>query len=475
MKDGASGASLQDLIDSKPDLVDYFYNDTLAPHSRERGSLTPVPNEVTNWRDEQRAWRESAVLFDQSHHMPELFLKGPDAFRLLNKIGINSFANFKPGMAKQFVACAPCGYVIGDCILYYLDEESFELVSGMTLLDWVQYNAETGGYDVTVRRDNPTSMNPQGRTLFRYGLDGPAAAEIFAEVVEGDAPDIPFFRTARVRIASHDVLALRHGMAGHKGVELSGSYANGEAVRQAILTAGEKHGIRRAGRVTYFSAVTESGWMAYPVPAIYTDPEMRGFREWLPADSWQANTQLAGSFVSSRIEDYYNNVWELGYGKILKFDHDFIGRQALKKMAEDRHRVRVTLVWDATEFARVWGSLVDDAAVPFKYLALPGGSYGFPQADQVLSEEGAMIGLSNLSGYTGNERRMVSLAMVDPDYAEPGTRVKLLWGEPDGGSRKAHVERHRQTEVWATVAPLPFASAVRAMKSATLTSADARG
>jgi vanillate/3-O-methylgallate O-demethylase len=36
-----------------------------------------VPTEFSNWRDEQRAWRETAILFDQSHHMPELFVTGP--------------------------------------------------------------------------------------------------------------------------------------------------------------------------------------------------------------------------------------------------------------------------------------------------------------------------------------------------------------------------------------------------------------
>src|SRR5688500_13824360 len=96
--------SLQDLIDSAPDLVDYFFNDTVPPHARVRPGRSPVPLEFTNWREEQRAWRESAVLFDQSHHMPELFLKGPDAFGLLNYLGINSFKNVEPGAAKQFVA-----------------------------------------------------------------------------------------------------------------------------------------------------------------------------------------------------------------------------------------------------------------------------------------------------------------------------------------------------------------------------------
>jgi glycine cleavage system aminomethyltransferase T len=103
------GKSLQDLVDEKPRLVDYFYNETVAPHYRARTSLTAafIPPEFTNWRDEQRAWRQSAILFDQSHHMPEMLLRGPDAFRLFDHLGINSLTNFTTDRAKQFVACTP--------------------------------------------------------------------------------------------------------------------------------------------------------------------------------------------------------------------------------------------------------------------------------------------------------------------------------------------------------------------------------
>ena len=62
--------SLQALIDATPDLVSYLYNDTPGPHSRARAGLSPVPAEFSNWRDEQRAWRETAILFDAGHATP---------------------------------------------------------------------------------------------------------------------------------------------------------------------------------------------------------------------------------------------------------------------------------------------------------------------------------------------------------------------------------------------------------------------
>src|SRR3712207_3729713 len=79
-----------------------------------------VAPEFSNWRDEQRAWRETCVLFDQSHHMVNLHVEGRDSLKLLSNLGINSFANFAVNKAKQFVPCSHDGYVIGDGILFYL-------------------------------------------------------------------------------------------------------------------------------------------------------------------------------------------------------------------------------------------------------------------------------------------------------------------------------------------------------------------
>jgi glycine cleavage system aminomethyltransferase T len=421
--------------------------------------------EVTNWQEEQHAWRNTAILFDQSHHMPELFLDGPDAFRLLNFIGINSFANFRPGMAKQFVGCSPTGYVIGDCILYYLPDGSFELISGMTLLDWVEYNAQFGGYDVKIRRDHATPNNPHGRTRFRFGMDGPAAWTIFQELVDGHAPELAFFRIAEISLAGCSALAMRHGMAGHKGVELSGSYADGEKVKAAILAAGAKHNIRAGGRLAYFSSALESGWIPYPLPAIYTDPEMISFRRWLRGKSWEASTHIAGSFLSDRIEDYYTTVWDLGYDRILKFDHEFIGRAAIERMAASQQRKKISLEWNAEDLERIYGSLFKGEE-PFKQLSLPLVSYGFPQCDEVRTPGGKLVGLSSYAGYSANEKKVISLGSVDANYAVPGTKLHLVWGEP--GSKKPRVELHRQTLVRVTVADATNAETVRALKRASL-------
>ncbi|MTD59123.1 aminomethyltransferase family protein [Amycolatopsis pithecellobii] len=468
MPEASTEQSLQDLIDGLPSLVEYFSHDTRAPSFKSAGAAAAAltPPAYSNWRDEQRAWSETAVLFQQTHNMPELFLEGPDALRLLERLGVNTFANFTTDRAKQFVTCTPNGHIIGDSIVYRHGEQSFELVSGMPGLDWVHYHAETGGYDVKVVRDNQSTDNPSGRRVrFRFQLDGPHAGAIFAAAVDGEPPAIPFFRTATVSIAGKQVLVLRHGMAGYKGVELSGAFEDHDEVRAALITAGAGYGLVPAGTQAYYSTPMSSGWMPYPVPGIFTGQELRGFREWLPSTSWEARIQLAGSFRSPDIEDYYATPYDLGYERMVKFDHDFIGREALEKIRPEDRRTKRTLVWNRDDVVRVFASQFGDGP-RYKAIELPVSHYGWNQFDVVRNASGRQAGVSCHAGY--NDGRLLSLAMLDLGNAEIGTELVLTWGEPDGGSRKPQVEKHEQTEIRVVVAPAPFTGTVQRMRRADL-------
>jgi glycine cleavage system aminomethyltransferase T len=256
-------------------------------------------------------------------------------------------------------------------------------------------------------------------------------------------------------------------MAGHKGVEMSGAFAEAATVRNALLKAGEKYGLVAGGRLAYFSTMTESGWMGYPLPAVYTDERLADYRRWLSADAWEGRAQIAGSFRSSNLEDYYATPWHTGVDRVMKFDHEFVGRKALEEMATKPTRRKVTLVWNKDDVARIQGSMFSPGD-RYKYLDMPVASYGFPQADAVHDQNGRLAGLSSFCGYSANEKELLSLAALGEADAVPGTQLVLTWGEPDGGSRKLHVERHQQTQVRVTVAPAPYAAVVQQMKHQTL-------
>ena len=221
--------NLEELLQAVGNPVDMARNSQIGPYV-----YPAVPAEFTNWRDEQVAWREGCALFNQSHHMTDLYIKGPDVLRLLSALGVNTFDNFAVNKAKQFVACNPDGYVIGDGILFFLDENSVSLVGRPSAHNWVQYHAETGDYDVEVERDERTAANPTGkRKLYRFQVQGPTALEVMEAVTGGKLPEIKFFNMGELTIAGHKVRALHHGMSGAPGLELFGPWEEGEEVEAA--------------------------------------------------------------------------------------------------------------------------------------------------------------------------------------------------------------------------------------------------
>ena len=447
--------TLEDLLQRAGSPVQMLRDSQTGPYA-----FPVVRPEFTNWRDEQRAWRTTCALMDQSHHMTDLYVEGPDALRLLSDLAVNSFRTFAVNQAKQFVACNHDGYVIGDAILFFLDENRLSLVGRPPAANWVQFNAQTGAYDVQVERDERSAQNDGRRKVFRFELQGPRAIDVMQKILGTMPPDVRFFHMDTFRIGGVDVRALRHGMVGEPGWELFGPWEQGDRVRAAIAEAGQEFGLRLVGARAYPTTCLESGWIPSPLPAIYTGDRMRPYRQWLTDRSYEAMASLGGSYAASRIEDYYLTPYDLGYGKMVKFDHEFIGRAALEAMAARTHRQKVTLVWNSADVQRAFGSIFEEPGKGPKYLDVPLANYATLPYDQVTSN-GRLIGLSTYTGFSSNERSMLSLAMLDAAHAAPGTEVTVVWGEEGGGTSKPTVERHVQTGIRATVQPAPISEVAR--------------
>ncbi|MCC5983011.1 MAG: aminomethyltransferase family protein [Rhodobacteraceae bacterium] len=419
----------------------------------------PIKAEFTNWRDEQEAWRNGAVLFDQSFHMTDHYIEGPDVKRLVQDLAINSMANFRKDIAKQVVFCNHDGFIIADAIMFILEDDRINIVNKPTNRDWVEYNIQTGGYNVTSTTDDRALDNRGRRRGYRFEVQGPNANAILEKLNGGPLEGFKFFGMGYISIDGVQVRALRHGMAGAVGLELFGPFDDYDRIRDAIMEAGADHGLLAAGSKTYSTVAHESGWFPSPLPAIYSGEKMKPFREWLGADSFMANLSLGGSLVSDRVEDYYLTPFDIGYSHILKFDHDFIGREALEAMRDQPHKHKVTLRWNKEDVVRVFASMFSEGD-RFKFMDMPASHYATCPYDLV-SKDGRPVGLSHYPVYTSNVAGWISLALLDEQVAEPGTQVSLTWGEPDGGTRKPTVERHIQTEIACTVEPCPISVTAR--------------
>ncbi len=421
-----------------------------------------VPSEFSNWRDEQAAWAKSAVLFDQSHHMVEQYVQGPDTLKLFSHLGMNSFANFPVDRAKQLAPTNYDGYVIGDGILFHLEKDHMVFVGRAPAASWIQFHAETGGFNVKTRKDDRSPGNTKGlainRTNYRFQIQGPNAWKVIEKVNGGPVPELKFFHMGTMNIAGRKVRTLRHGMAGAPGLEIWGPYAEREEIRAAIVAAGKEFGLKEVGSRAYATNTCESGWIPSPLPAVYTGERMKKYREWLPANSYEATGSIGGSFVSKNIEDYYLNSYELGYGVMVRFDHDFIGREGLEKMSKEPQRRKVTFQWNGEDVARIMNSILVKGE-HYKYIEFPLANYASSSYDRV-EKGGKVKGLSLFSGFSYNERSCLSLGVVDPDVKD-GDELTLVWGEENGGTGKSTVERHKQTEIRVIVSPVPYAEVVR--------------
>ncbi|MGO1960895.1 MAG: vanillate/3-O-methylgallate O-demethylase [Yaniella sp.] len=452
-------SSLQDLL-NKQSAVDLLRNAQTGSY------IYPVvPADFGNWINEQRAWRDAAVLYDQSHHMDQVFLSGSDAINLISDTAINSVANFEIDMAKQYVPVSSVGAVVGDGILFREAEDEFTYVGRAPVTNWLMYHAEAGGYknlDLQVDRRSPSRPYGAGvsRELFRFQIQGPAAWDVINKLNGSEVEKLKFFRMSTMNIDGLTVRTLRHGMAGAPGLEIYGPYEHHARVRNAIVEAGAEFGLLPVGSRAYATNTLESGWIPSPLPGIYSGEAEKGYREWLGADSYEATAPLAGSFISDNIEDYYVNPWEIGYGSFVKFDHDFIGRDALEAIDKDKQRRKVTLEWNTDDLKEVLSAPLNIDGPNYKFFDLPLANYGASNYDQVTDADGNVVGVSMFTGYTANERRGLSLATVDANVPE-GAELSVTWGEPDGGSAKLSVEPHEQKTVRAIVSPVPYSTVAR--------------
>lgn len=447
--------SLQDKLDRYGSPLEMLRASQMGPYQ------FPIPAEFSNWREEQRAWRESVALMDQSFHMTDLYVEGPDVVAFIASLAVNGFTGFGDGKAKQLICCAPDGYLIGDMVIFGLSDTLVNIVGRPTVANWIEYNAALGQFDVTCDRDERKLDNPKPKKTFRFEIQGPQAWAMLERLNGGPLDSTGFFRMGHIDVAGRTYRTLRHGMGGAPGLEFWGPYEQYDEIKGLLLETGRDFGLKQVGSRAYGSATVESGWWGCVFPAIYSGEAMRGYREWLPALTYDGLASLGGSFVSDRIEDYCFTPWDLDYGRLIRFDHDFVGRAALEEMAERPHRRKVSLVIEPEDAAAVYRSQMGEGPKG-KAMEEPSAHYAAYPFDAVTDMDGQPVGVSCYLNFIAPDRTWVALACVDAAHAEEGTELRLVWGEPDGGSGRPTVEPHEQMALRGRVTGWPFSAAARA-------------
>ena len=391
--------------------------------------------EYSDWRDESMSWKESCYIGDWSFLWERRF-KGPDAIKLFSDICVNSFAKFDIGQSKHAIHCDENGKVVHEGILSRLSEDELMLFGRGCF--WADYKLRHGNYNCTSKADD----------WFNLQVSGPNAIHVVEKAAGQNLRDIKFMHSGKIKIRGHEVLALRQGMAGEIGFELQGPTQHSAEVYDAIMQAGKEFGIRQLGGRTVFINHLEA---CFPTiitdycPAIFSDA-MREYRDEFQAamPGFAATFNIAGSFEADDISAWYRSPVELGWGKNVKFDHDFIGRKALEPEVAAPKRLMRTLVWNADDVIDVYASLFKEGK-QYDYMEIPRDQRGFMYADKV-TKNGKLVGVATSRGYSYYFREMLSLCTIDVAFSEPGTEVVVIWGNPGTP----------QKEIRATVAPAPY-------------------
>lgn len=395
------------------------YDSSVTTYTQFAGYYEPY--EYSGWVDESMSWKQTCYLGDWSG-LGKLRVRGPEALRFFADHAGNGFDVFDIGQAKHLALCNEDGKVMGDGILLCLGIDEFLFTSGPGVV-WLHYRLLQGSYDLEFE------LVTEQHTIQQ--VQGPTSLALLEEATGEDLRDIGFMRFREVEIAGMRVLLLRQGMAGEIGYELHGAWGEGAAVAARLLEVGEKFGIRRLGGRTKMVNHVEA---AFPTPSVdyipawFDSTETAGLRAHTTDHTWQRQQRRGGSFDGPLNGLYFSPV-ELGWARSLRFDHDFLGSEALRAEVANPRRVLRTLVWDAGDVADVVGSLFRRDAEPYRVFEWPRGLLGRVDADHVRRGD-RLVGVSTSRCYSYFFREMLSLAVVDAADAAIGTELEVTWGEP---------------------------------------------
>lgn len=396
-----------------------------------------IPFEYSGWRNEVMSWKTGCYLHAGLNPPLAFRVAGPDAMKFFADYSVNSYANFPVGNIKHCIMCGESGHIMTHGVLMRIAEEEF---LSYFLAPWAIYKLAQGNY------------NAKGEFLFNIfvlQLGGPKALEILEAATGECIHDIRFGRQRMSAIDGIPVRLVRMGMAGTLAYEVQGDTKDVLAVYNALWKAGEPLGMTKLGFHAYQMNHTENGfpqsWVHFPV-AWNEEPGIWGFLAKMGGPV-RKPAQLLGS-MGAEMSARYRNPIELGWGKTVKFDHEFLGRAALESYAAKPQRKVATLEWNAEDVTDVYASLFRDQEpypqmTPVQFSQENGRHTMY--ADQVL-KNGKLVGVSSGRTYSLYYRQMISMASIDVEYGEIGQELTVLWGSPGT----------RQKEIRARVARFPY-------------------
>jgi len=407
-----------------------------------------VPFVYNGWREETLASKETAYFCTVLTTSPIFDIQGPDAKKFMTSFCVNDFTNAKPGGIRHAISCNEKGQIMADGVVMTLAEDHFRTY---WLAPMVDYYASVTDMDITC-----TNLFMQE---FFIQIAGPKSLQIIEEAAEEDIHDLKFAKHRMIKIADTDVRILRLGMAGTLAYELHGDIAKFEDVYKKLWEIGVTYGAKKMGNQAYVMNHTEGGFpninMHYPLPW-FEVPEIAEYLADKPMEAfYNWNRYLIGS-CGSDLESRFRTPYDVGWGNLVNFNHDFPGKEALQEIAKNPPLTCVTLEWNADDLGVVFASQFRGKDVePYDEIGenpvdvnfnvnISNGGFIYHQ-DYVLDGD-ERVGISAMRTRSAYYQKMISLGFIKKELAVPGKELYVLWGRPGTP----------QYKIRATVAPTPY-------------------
>jgi len=373
--------------------------------------------EGDGWKRESMSWKEGCYVASNLTGPPETNLRGPDAQELLSRVSMNNVYKWPIGKSKHLVMCDEGGNIATHGLAVRDGAEAFRLYT----LSWPAYKAEALNLDVQFSY----------RSIFVLQIAGPTSLQVLERAAGQSLRDLDFLAFREIRLGGVDAeIAMevsRVGMTGGLAYELRGPYELGPTVYDAVYQAGKDLGIVRLGWRTYFVNHTEGGFPQFNCSFTASVLGDTGFMN----SPFGANLfgQCTGSIDGKNMAARFRTPHEVGWSWMAKFDHDFIGRDAVQAELNHPKRTIVTLRWNS-----------EDAVDIFASHFLPGEEYQmleFPCAPQqpagghadLVTKDGSAVGVASAVVYSYYYRAMLSQCTLDIGQATIGNEVIVHWGE----------------------------------------------
>lgn len=352
-----------------------------------------MPLQFTGIVEEHRAVRSGAGLFDVSH-MGKLLLTGPGVHGVINRLSTNEIPT-APGRARYTHLLDGRGRILDDVIFTCLAPDRFLCVCNagprLRVVPWIKGHLRGQGL-----RD----LTPDFLCL---ALQGPKAPDILSRLTPADVRSLKPFRALHVPLEVG-----RGAMAAFRPAEMEGWGAlGGPGEGRVPAGGGAAGGMTPPVLVTRTGYTGEEGFELFPPAALAVPvwstlldagadvgirPVGLGARDTLRLEKGYL---LSGQdFTGRETSLETNSEW------LVKWDHEFVGREALRAQK------------DRGDYRRLLGLRLADRGVP-------------RSGCRVLADD-REVGVVTSGTMSPSLRVGIALASLDPSAASPGTEVVIV-------------------------------------------------